>query len=243
MNKVLLNMKYKMRLHFNWLLTYLAVYISIIVVVFWILIQTSIISTQSGSLFYRLWGVAFFQLGVSLKFKDDFDFFLILSNSRMTIFQSMVGVGIVFSAVLSLIIILEQVVVDFLNDYLGFYNIIDPFHFTAPYLTDNVFLQFIFFMTLCMCFALVGLLLGSLSYRFGKLFILGGWLVVSAIFVLFLPWLMWNAYQEGELSMMLESVSQFFVNFDLLVSSGYLLIFALVFAVAAYLNIRRLPQK
>ena len=243
MNKVLLNMKYKMRLHFNWLLTYLAIYISIIAVVFLALVQTSIISTEEGSLFYRLWGVVFFQLGISLKFKDDFDFFLILSNSRMTIFQSMVGVGVVFSGLLSIIVILEQVVVDFLNDYFGFNNIIDPFHFTAPYLTDNLFLQFIFFMSTCICFALVGLLLGSLSYRFGKPFILGGWLVVSAIFALFLPWLMWNSYQEGELSLLIESVTQFFINFDLLVSSGYLLIFSLVFAFAAYLNIRRLPQK
>lgn len=243
MDKVLLNMKYKISLHFNWLLWYLAIYILVMFIVYVGLIQTSIISTESGSLFYRIWGVVFFQLGVSLKFKDDFDFFLILSNSRIAIFQSMAGVGISFSVVLSILIILEQVIIDFLNEYFDFQNITDPFHFVSPYLTENLLLQFIFFTMLCICFALFGLLMGSLSYRFGKLFILGSWLVISFVFVLFLPWLLWTFYQSGNLSSFMTSVGQFFINFDLLVTSGYLLIFSLVFTFAAYLNIRRLPQK
>lgn len=243
MNKVLLNMKYKMSLHFNWLLWYLAIYLLIMLIVYWALMQTAIISTQSGSLFYRLWGVVFFQLGISLKFKEDFDFFLMLSHSRMTIFQSLVGVGVLFSVVLSFLVIVEQVVVDRLNSFLGFQNMTDPFFFWAPYQSENLLLQFIFFLMLCICFALFGLMMGSLSYRFGKLFILGSWLVISSVGILILPWFLWRLYQNGNLSSFATAVADSLGNFDLLVSSGYILILSLVFAGAAYLNIRRLPQK
>jgi len=243
MNKVILNIKYKFGLHFKWLLIYLAIYILTMSIVYFALIQTSIISAESGGLFYRLWGVIFLQLGVSLKFQEDYDFFLTLSNTRMAIYQSLVGVGVGFSMLLTLLIILEQVIVDLLNGYFGFHNITDPIHFIAPYLTDNLMLQFIFFWMLCICFAVFGLMMGSLSYRFGKFFILASWLLASGLFILFLPWLLWTSYQNGSLSNFTTSITEYFINFDLLINSGYLLILSLGFAFAAFLNIRRLPQK
>ena len=243
MNRVVLNMKYKIGVQFNWLLWYIVIYFLVMLIVYFGLFQTSIISRGSGSLFYRIWGLIFFQLGVSLQFKEDFDFFLTLSHTRLIIFQSMVGVGLVFSALLSFIIVLERVIVDYLNALWGFENIYDPFHFTAPYLTDNLFLQFIFFLMALILCASFGLLMGSLSYRFGKIFILTSWLVLGSIFILVLPWYLWNMHNEGQLAAFMATFTDKVIHFDLLIGSAYLLLFAIIFFIAAYLNIRKLPQK
>lgn len=243
MSSVVLNMKYKIGYQFNWLLWYIVIYSLIMVVVYISLMQTSVISSESGSLFYRIWALLFFQLAISLKFKEDFDFLLTLSHTRSIIFQSMVAVGVVFSALLSFIIVLERVIVDYLNALWGFENIYDPFYFTAPYLTDNLLLQFIFFWMACIVCASFGLLMGSLSYRFGKAFILASWLVIGSAFILGLPWFLWDLYTKGQLAAFTATFTDKVVNFNLLISSAYLLLFSAVFIVAAYVNIRRLPQK
>ena len=243
MNRVVLNMKYKIGIQLTWLLWYVVIYSLVMAIIYISFFQTSIISKESGSLFYRIWGLIFFQLGVSLQFKEDFDFFLTLSHTRSIIFQSMVGVGLVFSALLSFIIVLERIIVDYLNALWGFENIYDPFFFIAPYLTDNLFLQFIFFlMTLILC-ASFGLMMGSLSYRFGKIFILTWWLIFGSALLLVLPWSLWNMYNDGRLSAFVATFTDKVIHFDLLIGSAYLLLFSIIFIVAAYLNIRQLPQK
>ncbi len=243
MSKIVLNMKYKIGYQFSWLLWYLVIYTLIMLIVYFSMIQLSWISTESGSLFYRIWGLLFFQLAISLKFKEDFDFFLTLSHTRSIIFQSLVGVGVLFSALLSFIIVLERIIVDTLNALWGFENIYDPFHFIAPYQTDNLFLQFIFFTMACILCASFGLLMGSLSYRFGKAFILASWLVIGSVSLLYLPWVLWNLFNEGRLSTLVDTFTDTMANFNLLTSSTYLLLFSIIFMSAAFLNIRRLPQK
>jgi hypothetical protein len=243
MNNIVSNIKYKMRYQFNWAALSLGIYVITIALVFYGLIKTSLINTSEGSLVYRMWALLIFQFAITMRFKEDFDFLLTLSNTRKEIFLSLMGVLFCFSAFFSGLIVMERVIVDLLNNIFGFHNITDPFHFVAPYVTDNVFLQFIFFLVLCICGSLFGLLMGSLFYRFGKKFTMAFWLIFSSIPIIFLPLLMWPLYRGGNLSSAITALGEFLSNFDLMASSGYMFILTIVFSTAAYLNIRRLPQK
>jgi hypothetical protein len=180
---------------------------------------------------------------MSVRFKEDFDFFLTFSNTRKEIFYSFAFVGTVYSVIISAIIVLEKVIVDYLNNWLGFNNIMDPFHFFAPYATNNIFLMFLFFLMLSICSLFLGMLLGSLFYRFGKFFRLIFWAVIFLISVIYLPLQMWSFYQEDRLSTVFSSMGDFLGGFNVLASSGYLLLIAIVLGAASFINMRRLPQK
>ncbi len=244
MNKIVLNIRYKMSYQFTWVAWSLAIYVITMFLVFYPLIKFYIISQSEGSLVYRLCAVlVIFQFAISMSFKEDFDFLLTLSSTRHEIFQSLLGVGICFSAFFSGLIVLEQVIVDYFNNILGYHNITDPFHLFSPYCKDNLFLQFVFFLVLCVSCSIFGILMGSLFYRFGKKFILAFWLFFSFIPTVFFPLFLWSLYQRSQLSRSITAMGEFLRNFDVLAISGYLLILTIVFSIAAYLNIRRLPQK
>lgn len=243
MNKILLNIRYKMRYQSTWAAWYLAIYVIVMLLLYYGLIKTSLINTSEGSLVYRIWGSIIFQFAVTMRFKEDFDFFLTLSNTRNEIFQSLLGVVFCFSAFFSGLIVMERLIVDHLNNIFGYHNITDPFHFFSPYGTDNLYVQFVFFLVLCFCCSVFGILMGSLFYRFGRKFTIAFWLMFSAIPLVFFPLLLWPLYQQGNLSKFISALGAFLGNFDVLASSGYLLILTIVFSIAAYLNIRRLPQK
>ena len=240
MNKIVSNIRYKMRYQFTWVALSLAIYLITMFLLFYCLIKFSVINQSEGSLVYRLWVLVITQFAISMRFKEDFDFLLTLSNTRNDIFQSLLGVAFGFSAFFSGLIVLERVIVDHLNNVFGYKNIVDPFHFFAPYSTDNLYLLFIFFLMLSVCLSIFGLLMGSLFYRFGKKFTLAFWLMFSSIPMIFFPLLLWS---RGQLAASIKAVGEFLGNFDVLAGSGYLLILAIVFGIAAYLNIRRLPQK
>ena len=239
MNKIETNIKYKMSYQFAWVAWSLTIYLIMMFLVFYFLIKFSLINLGEGSLVYRLWVLIIFQFAISMRFKEDFDLFLILSNTRNDIFYSLLGVAFGFSAFFSGLIVLERLFVDYLNNIFGYHNIVDPFHFFAPYGSVNIYLQFVFFLVFSFCCSVFGLLIGSLSYRFGKKFTLAFWLIFSAIPVMFFPWLFWH----GQVSIFITDAGGFLQNFDVLVGSGYLFILTIVFSIATYLNIRRLPQK
>jgi len=232
-----------MKYQFTWAAWYPAIYVIVMLPLYYGLIKTSLINASEGSLVYRLWGSVIFQFAITMRFKEDFDFFLTLSNTRNEIFQSLLGVVLCFSAFFSGLIVLERLIVDYLNNIFGYHNITDPFHFFSPYSTANLYVQFIFFLVLCVCCSLFGLLMGSLFYRFGKKFTLAFWLMFSSIPMVFLPLLLWPLYRGGNLSRSITAMGEFLRNFDVLACSGYLFILTIVFTIAAYLNIRRLPQK
>lgn len=243
MNKILSNFKFRLSYLLGWLGWYLLLYLFIIIVLFYALIQTGVISSSEGSLVYRIWGLIFFQFAISVKFKEDFDFFLTYSNTRREIFFSFVSVGIANSVIISSIIVFEKIVVDYLNNWLGYKNIVDPFHFFAPYATNNIFLLFLFFLMLSICVLLLGLLLGSLFYRFGKLFRLFFWVFITLISIIYLPFLLWSFYQEDRLTAVFASMGEFFARFNVLTSSGYLLLLTIVLGALTFMSMRRLPQK
>jgi len=243
MHKIVMNIRYKLRYQFGWAVWYLVSYVIIMLPLYYILIKTSAINPNEGSLVYRIWGSVIFQFAVTMRFKEDFDFFLTLSNTRNEIFQSLLGVALGFSIFFSCLIVLERLIIDYLNNILGLHNIVDPFHFFSPYRVNNYFIQFVFFLVLCVCLSILGLLLGSLFYRFGKKFILAFWLIFSSIPMIFFPLLLWTYYRSGQLSGFITDMGEFLRNFDVLAGSGYLFIPTIVFSAAAYLNIRRLPQK
>ena len=239
MNRIVQNIRYKMRIQVTFSAWYLVIYLITMLLVSYILIKTSVISSSTGGLFYRIWGSVIFQFAISMRFKEDFDFLLTLSNTRKDIYYSLLGVTIGFSAFFSGLIVLERLIVDHLNNVFGYHNITDFFHFVAPYTTDNLFLQFVFFLVLCTCCCIFGLLMGSLFYRFGKKFTLAFWLMFSAVPVVFFPFVLWGSHS----SVTMTAMGEFLRNFDVLAGSGVLLILTIVFSSAAYRNIRRLPQK
>jgi len=243
MKNIALNMKYKMRFQSSWILWALAIIVGVLFLIFLPLIKLNVISENEGSLVYRLWVLIIVQFGITIKFKEDFDFLLTLSNTRSVIFQSQLGVMFVFSSLISILIILEKHIVDYLNSVLGFHNIIDPFHFLSPYSSDNIFMQFVFFLTFGVCLSLFGLLMGSLFYRFGKKFTLAFWLIFSAIPTVVFPLILWIMHLRDKLEQSITSMVDSIKYFDLASSSLILFILAILFSTAAWLNIRRLPQK
>ena len=243
MNRILMNIKYKLSYQSAWAAWYLIIYAITMFLIMYSLIKTSLISSSEGSLVYRLWGLAVFQFAISIRFREDFDFFLTLSNTRKDIFQSLVGVALGFSVIFSGLIVLEHLIINYLNNVLGYHKIVDPFHFFSPYAADNNFLLFVFFFILCLCCSMFGLMMGSLFYRFGRRFVLAFWLMFSSVFVVFLPLFIWYRHQDSYLSKFITAIWEFLKSFDVLACSGYLFILTIFFGIAAYLNIRRLPQK
>lgn len=243
MKNIALNMKYKMKYQSSWVLWALAIIVGVLVLIFYPLIKFSVISENEGSLVYRLWVLIIVQFAITMKFKEDFDFLLTFSNTRSVIFRSQLGVVFVFSSLISFLIVLEKQVVDYLNNVFGFHNIIDPFHFLSPYGSDNIFMQFVFFFVLGVCFSLFGLLMGSLFYRFGKKFTLAFWLIFSAIPTVVFPLILLIFHFQNKLEQSITSMVEFIKFFDLLSGSWILFIIAILFGTAAWLNIRRLPQK
>lgn len=226
----------------NWAAWYLIIYAVTMFLIFYILIRTSLINSSEGSIAYRLWGLALFQFAVSMRFREDFDFFLTLSNTRKEIFLSLAGVSIGFSIIFSGLIVIERLTVDYLNNVLGLHNIVDPFHFFAPYSSDSLLLLFVFFLVLCVLCSVSGLLIGSLFYRFGRKFMLTFWLMFSTILLIFLPLFIWYRHQDSYLSRFITVIWEFLKNFDVLSCSVYLFILTIGIGTAAYMNIRRLPQ-
>ena len=243
MNKILMTLKYKMGYQLSWAIWAIAIYIITIVLTFYPLIKYNLISPHEGSLVYRLWFLVIFQFAISMRFKEDFDFLLTLSSTRQNIFKSLVGVSIIFSAIFSSLIVLEQQIIDYLNSAFKFYNIVDPFHFLSPYSTDNIFMQFVFFFMLSVFCSLFSLVMGSLFYRFGRKFIVAFWLLFSSIPVVFFPLLLWIFYLQGQLNRSLIAMDEFLNNFNLMSGSGILLILTIIFSIAAYQNLSRLSQK
>lgn len=243
MDKLLQNIRYKIRYQAFWTAWYFIVYLIIMIPLYYILINTSVISVGEGSLVYRVWGVIIFQFAFSMRFKEDFNFFLVLSNTRKEIFQSFIGTAIAFSVFFGAVIVLEKVVVDSLNNALGYHNISDPIHFFSPYALDNLFLQFLFFLMLCLCCSAFGIMMGSLFYRFGKKFTLAFWILFSSVPAVVFPLLLWSDYLESNVSVSLANTGEFLRNFNVTVAAGWLLFLTVLFGAAAYWNIRRLPQK
>jgi len=178
-----------------------------------------------------------------MRFKEDFNYLLTLSSTRKVIFQSHLLVGLGFSAGLSGLIVLETFFVDYLNKVFGFLTITDPFHFFSAYSIDHVFLQFLYFFMLCACVSVLGLLLGSLFYRLGKKFTISFWLIFSAIPSVVFPLLLWIFHVQGHLSESLSTIGRFFSDFNVMTGSGILLMLTIVFGIAAWFNIRKLPQR
>ena len=239
MNRIIANIRYKLGYQLPWLMWYLIIYLILMMLIFTVLIKTSLIHSGEGSLVYRLGVAVIWQFAIAIRFREDYNFFLTLSNTRHDIFLSLVGNMLILSTFFSGLIVLEKVVVDYLNQVLGLHQIIDPFHFFSPYAADHPLWLFVFFIAAGLCFSVFGLLLGSLFYRFGKTFTLVFWLVFSSIPVLLLPVLVWPGY----FSISLKPVGDLLEGFNVLAGSGVLFILALIFSTASYINIRKLPQR
>lgn len=240
--KIQANVQYRLRHLLTLLLWPLGIYFILVPVIFTVLIQAGNVSADQGSLVYRLGALVVHQFIVSAKFQEDFDTFLTFSNTRQGIFTSLAIVAVIKSALISVLVVLEKVIIDFLNTRLGFENITDPFHAFAPYAVDNIFTLFVFFLALCIGFSFLGMLLGSLSYRFGRLFDLIVWSVVSILSLIYLPLAIWSLIQEGRLTAVLTSIGEVLGSFNVWVSSGLLLLSAMLLGALTFLNMRRLPQ-
>ncbi|MEM7117078.1 MAG: hypothetical protein AAF614_31890 [Chloroflexota bacterium] len=243
MNKIQANATFRLRYLQTWLSWTLAIYFILVPIIFYVLIQAGIVGPSRGSLVYRMPALVIHQFIVSAKFQEDFDYFLTFSNTRQEIFYSLGTVAIINSTLITAIMVLEKVIIDFLNGWLGYRNITDPFHAFAPYATGNIFALFFFFLTLSIALSFLGMLLGSLSYRFGRNFNLIVWAAVAVISLVYLPLAMWSWYQEGQLTAVFIAFFEPLGNFNVWATSGYLLIIAIMLSAFTFLNLRSLPQK
>jgi|GEM_PF-2761869 len=243
MSKFINIWRYKMRAHWIMASWYLGIYILTMLLVSVALIKTSVITPAHGSLMYRIWGSVVFLFAISIRFKEDFEFMLTLGSTRRDIFAAQLGTVLGFSGIFSALILLERVLVDHLNQVLGYVHINDALHLWAPYASGSLWLQFIYFFTLIFCCSAAGLLLGGLFYRLGRWFTLIFWLAFSAVPMLILPMYGWALYQRGEFAQVMSALGITLRGFDVGAASWMMLSVAAVFSAAAWLNTRRLPQK
>ena len=235
-------LKYKYRVYGAMAGWYLVIYPITMILVSFVLMKTSVISEQQGSLIYRLGSSVIFLFAVFIRFKEDYDFLLTLSISRRDIFFAQIATTLGFSALFAFLTVVERVIIDHLNQMFGLQNIVDPFHFFSAYAVTDLFLQFIYFLALGFCCSLVGVLLGSLFYRFGKKFTLIFWLLFSAMPTIILPIYLWALYQRDELGQSMSALGAYLKTFDVLSASGTLLIITIIVGAATWMNMRRLPQ-
>ena len=166
-NKIQSNTNFRLRYLRTWLSWNLLIYLIIVPVVFYILIQTGFVGTSRGSLVYRIWALIVYQFIVSAKFQEDFDYFLTFSNTRKEIFYSLGTAAVVNSIFISLIIVLEKVMIDFLNVQFGYRNIIDPFHSICTVCSRQHICSFLLFPDFVYC---------TLFFRhIVRLFVLPAW--------------------------------------------------------------------
>jgi hypothetical protein len=243
MSRISSNIEYKIRSQFPWIFGYVGIYLACMSLVYLILIKIDYINYFTGSLSYRLWGLVILQFAFSIRFKEDFDLFLTLSNTRTQIFKFLIGYSVIFSGVISLIILLERILIDYLNKILVLTRVKDLFHYLAPYYQDSLILQFVFFFFLGLCCASFGLLIGSLMYRLGKKFTLTFWLIFSTSIVTLLSFLIWPANDQIVLSDGLSSLNKSLSSINMPLTIVIMLVLMIVFSLCAYLNIRKLPQK
>jgi len=243
MHKIQVNAIYRLRYLQTWLSWTLAIYFVLVPIVFIVLIQASIVNPSRGSLVYRLSALIIYQFIVSAKFQEDFDFFLTFSNTRKDIFYSLGSVAVVNSAIISALIALEKVIIDLLNGWFGYNNPIDPFHAFAPYATDNIFSLFFYFLMLSTALSFLGMLLGSLSYRYGRRFDLLVWAIVAFLSIIYVPLAMWSLHQQDRLTTALNTFGEFLAGFNVWTQSGNLLLISIALSAVAFLNLRRLPQE
>lgn len=243
MNSIAMNYKYKAKVQWTMLLWYLVIYGVSMALVYWGLLKFSLISESGGSFIYRLWGSVVFLFAISIRFKEDFDFMLTLSSRRIDIFWAYLGVALSYSALMSGLIVLERVLVDYFNALMGYRHLTDALHFWAPYTITAPLLQFFYFLMLSLCASLAGLLIGSLFYRLGRKFMMLFWLVFSALPMVVTPLLLWMLHQRSQLAGCLKALGDCLKGFDVLVSSCALFALSLVFSVFLYLNMRKLPQR
>lgn len=243
MNRISSNITYKIRSQFPWIFGYVIIYLACMSLVYFILIKIDYINYFTGSLSYRLWGLVILQFAFSIRFKEDFDLFLTLSNTRTQICTFLIGYSVIFSGVVSIITLLERILIDYLNKILVLTRVKDVFHYFAPYYHDSLVLQLIFFFVLGLCCAAFGLIIGSLMYRFGKRFTLAFWLVFSTSIITLLSFLIWPANDPISLSNGLPPLNRTLSSINMPLTIIVMLMLAIVFSVCAYLNIRKLPQK
>ena len=160
MNRILEGFKYRTAFQVKWLLFGLAVYALAISATFYGLIRFSLISESEGTLVYRLFFLIITVAAFSMRFREDFDFFLALSFSRREIFYALLSSALALCLGVSVLIIAEKSVVDVLNGALGLRNAVDPFHHVSPYRTGNLFTRFAFFFSLSAAFSVFGILMG-----------------------------------------------------------------------------------
>jgi len=242
MNKLLTNYKYNMRSQSIKALWYLTIYPSIIVIVYISLIKTGIFSEADGSFVNRIWGSIIFLFAIFVKFKEDFNYLLTMSSTRLEIFLGKMATALTFSFVFGFIIILERMITDRLNIAFNFHNITDPMYYWAPYASDSLFAAFFYFFTMCLLYSISGIFLGTLFYRYGNKFVTIFWLVFSAIPSVFLPFLMWVQYKNGVLGSTMSALGTYLRTFNLYSASATMLFITLGIVLLTWLNMRRLPQ-
>lgn len=242
MNKLLVLSQYKLRVQWSMAIWYLTIYPLSMLLVYFALIKTGVISQQEGSLMYRLWGSSIFLFAISIRFREDFDFLLTMSVSRNEIFKTHLAPAILFSGLFSALIVIEKAVVDHYNKVFGFVNINDSFHTFAPY-SENLLTVFLYFLMLLLACSTTGILLGSLFYRWGQKFVLVFWLIFSAIPVVVLPGIMWGWHRRGQLSDRMSDLGTYLTGFNVPVATVILLLLAVVMSVATWFSIKRLSQK
>lgn len=241
MNNFQIKIKYQLSRYISAFVIYLSIYIVTMTGVSFLLIKTSVITTSQGSLFYRVWGVAIFIFIIQMvRFREEFNTLLILSTPRTDIIKLCYLLSTLFSLTGSFLIVSEKVLIDKLNGILGFGNIVDPFHFIAPYIETNILFQLLFFFMLCLNLSLLGHLLGSLFYRFGKFFTASFWIVLSALLLIIIPSV---KFVNDQFTVWMYNTSQFFTTFSLGYATLVLGFLSAVFSVGIYINVRRLPQR
>ncbi len=243
MNKILVNIRYKLNLSSIMIISWLGAYIISISIVNFFLIKYSIISTSDGSFFYRIWGILFMVLAVSLRFKEDFNYLLTLGNTRLKIFQTNMVFNTGLSVLVALVVLIEKLVVDKLNIILNYRNITDFFHLISPYSTNNILLQFLYFLSLSILISMAGFLIGTLFYRLGNKFTIVFWVVVSGVLPLVILLYVSYFHQRGELETVIYDIKIYLQSFNLLKSSMFYLLFGAFAGLGAYFNIRRLVLK
>lgn len=179
---------------------------------------------------------------ICIFFKPDFNFLLIMSNTRKNIFGSQTAYTIIISSILAIIATLDLELVMFINRYFEFkeWTLMTFLYKTAaPNFSMQVFLFFAYYLSVSM----FAFFMATLAYRYGRMFHILFWGFIIAVTCVILPILLWFFGLYTPIYQFLSWALGFGKGSGMLIGAGNLMILAVIFGMATYFGMRRLPLK
>jgi hypothetical protein len=176
-------------------------------------------------------------IGISTSYKGFYNNLMIFGNTRPVILTSFLAFSAVLSAVLAVLAEISELINGCVGRFLPFVRMTG---LADLYPSLNPAQELLWFFTFILVFVLVGYLYGALTYKFGKIFVVGFWCGIGILFTfssLFMNENFLPVFQKGA-----ESFFGYGAKGGVYLCSLHFFIVSLVLGIMLWLIAIRQPQ-